>query len=132
MAHYLNGNPADARPENPPHGTSPAVERCEPIADATSHLPAATPGELAQSAFLNLAIRFEGFRHEWHMAAIARDASVVRESLVAEARKTIEKDRRLAGIKDFVRVDLPRHPTISDLQLVLQPDGRARPPSLKD
>lgn len=107
------------------------LEQHRAVSSATSHLPAKVRGGLAQSSFLNLAIRFERFRHDWHMAAIARDASVLRDFLAAEARRIIGGSRHIKGIKDLVRVDLPRHPTIAELELLLQPDGKTRPPSLK-
>lgn len=103
-----------------------AIEQHRLISAATSHLPAKVRGEIAQSASLNLAIRFERFRHDWHLAAMARDASTLRGSLTAEARQISGAKPDLKGIRDLVRVDLPRHPTIAELELVMQPDGKAR------
>jgi hypothetical protein len=77
---------------------------------------------LSVDAFLRLAVRWESFRSEWHIAAINRDATRFRADLEQRFRQSVGD--RFPGLEPFVRVELPLHPPLQTIEEILDPARR--------
>jgi hypothetical protein len=93
------------------------------LLDAAEALPIALRRRLAQDSFFSLAVAFEVFRSDWHIAAISRDLSVLSTSLDSEVAAVLQARQHVRGAKGFVRVDLPRHVSLDQTRGLIDPDG---------
>jgi hypothetical protein len=85
-----------------------------------------TTGEIAKrvsvDAFSRAAVAFEGFRSDWHIAAINRDSTALRAFLLSSVQAQVQG--RFPALVNRVQVDLPLHPTLQDVTDLLDPLGR--------
>jgi hypothetical protein len=71
--------------------------------------------------FVRAAVAFEGFRSDWHIAAIARDSSALAAHLTTRARNAVGQNPVLATL---ISVDLPKHPTLTQVADLLDPQHK--------
>jgi hypothetical protein len=90
---------------------------------AARALPVALRRRLAQDSFFSLAVAFEVFRSDWHIAAVSRDLSVLANSLDSEVASVLSGRQHIRGAKAFVRVDIPRHLSLEQTRGLIDPDG---------
>jgi len=79
---------------------------------------------VSRDAFFRLAVRWEPYRSDWHIAAATRDPSQLRTTLAEEVDKALSGRPGLAQCRPFVRVLLPAHPTLEQVTQLLDPAGR--------
>jgi hypothetical protein len=75
---------------------------------------------LCEDAFLRAAVGWEGFRSDWHLAAINRDSGELAKVLSEKVRLGIRPE----ALAKYVRVELPKHPTLEEISRLVDPDGR--------
>jgi hypothetical protein len=78
---------------------------------------------LCEDAFLRAAVGWESFRSDWHIAAINRDGTRFREDLKVTIDRLLDS-RRYSAFKKYVHIALPTHPTLNELQDLLDPSHR--------
>lgn len=77
---------------------------------------------IAVDAFTRAAVGFEGFRSDWHIAAINRDSTEFKAFLTAKIeRVAVGAYPNIAG---KIEVNLPRHPKLEEITELLDPRGR--------
>lgn len=83
-------------------------------------------GDLAKrvsiDAFQRAAVAFEGFRSDWHVAAINRDSGHFKADLVQRVEQSVTG--RWKGLAGLVQIDLPKHPSLGIIRSLLDPDGQ--------
>jgi hypothetical protein len=83
-------------------------------------------GRLAQrasmDALMRLAVAYERFRSDWHVAAITRDASNFNRSQQNRAEEALKGDSRRQLVA-YLALGLPIHPTLADVGAILDPNG---------
>lgn len=79
---------------------------------------------VSRDAFFRLAVRWELFRSDWHIAAATRDPSHLRTTIAAEVDKALSARPELTECRPFVEVHLPAHPTLEQTRRLLDPAGR--------
>lgn len=94
------------------------------VSQSVEHHPVALRGGVSKDAFLRLAVRWEVFRSDWHIAAAARDATRLRMTIAAEVDKALAGRPGLAECRPYVQVGLPVHPTLRQTRRLLDPSGR--------
>lgn len=77
----------------------------------------------AQDVFLRVAVRFEVFKSDWFVAAVNREPRRFRIHLTESARKRVRGGADLKPLADRVEVRLPAHPTLSEVDDLLNPHG---------
>ena len=86
-----------------------------------------TAGPLAKrgttDAFTRIAVAFEGFRSDWHIAAINRDSQALQGKLLGYAQGQL-KAGAYPELEQRVRVDLPTHPPLDLIRKLLDPIDR--------
>jgi hypothetical protein len=86
----------------------------------------ASTGALAKratvDAFTRVAVAFETFRSDWHIAAINRDSSTLQSKLTSYVHDQL-KSSRYPSLASRVRVSLPAHPPLDLIQEILDPQG---------
>jgi hypothetical protein len=72
-------------------------------------------------AFLNVAIGWESFLSDWHIAAINRDSS----AFVSDLQQRVEQSvtGRWPGLKGKLNLSIPKHPSLDLITEVLDPEG---------
>jgi hypothetical protein len=80
--------------------------------------------QISIDVFLRVAVGFESFRSEWHIAAINQDASKFREAVQTSLRKSAAGAWEYRGAADLVSVDLPRYPSVGAIRSIVDPLGR--------
>jgi len=93
------------------------------LLEAAKAVPIALRRRLAQDSFFSLAVAFEVFRSDWHIAAVSRDLSTLSKSLGSEVAGVLAGRQHLRGAKAFVRVDIPRHVSLEQTRGLIDPDG---------
>lgn len=93
------------------------------LLEAAKALPIALRRRLAQDSFFSLAVAFEVFRSDWHIAAVSRDLSVLADSLDNEVAGVLAGRQHVRGAKAFVRLDIPRHVSLEQTRGLIDPDG---------
>jgi hypothetical protein len=73
-------------------------------------------------AFTRIAVAFETFRSDWHIAAINRDSTAFRAMLGDRATASVRAGR-FPALADHVRVELPSHPPLALIRDILDPQG---------
>lgn len=97
-----------------------------------------TSGALAQraamDAFTRLAVSFERFRSDWHIAAITQDAGRFRDTQRHRVKVALEETDRAALVPYLPpALTLPLHPTLEQVAGVLDAEGsNLSIPSVKD
>jgi hypothetical protein len=85
-----------------------------------------TAGPLAKratiDAFTRIAVSFEAFRSDWHIAAINRDSSELQKKLATYASSLV-KSSTYPMLAPRVRIDLPTHPALEVIRELLDPQG---------
>lgn len=79
---------------------------------------------VSRDAFFRLAVRWELFRSDWHIAAATRDPSQLRTTIAKEVDKAFSARPELTECRHFVEVHLPAHPTLELTRRLLDPAGR--------
>lgn len=79
---------------------------------------------VSRDAFFRLAVRWELFRSDWHVAAATRDPSQLRTTIATEVDKALSGRPELTECRPFVHVQLPAHPTLEQTRRLLDPAGR--------
>lgn len=74
-------------------------------------------------AFLRLAVGWEVFRSQWHMAAINRDSSAYRLDVERRFRASI-RSGRFGELDPFLHVVLPAQLSVATVRRLLDPLGR--------
>jgi hypothetical protein len=107
FAHEVNASLADWR------ATRQAVGDGGPLAQRAS-----------MDAFTRLAVAYERFRSEWHVAAITRDATEFKASQRRRVEAALKETRR-DGLVAYlpVALALPLHPTLDEVAKLLDPSG---------
>lgn len=77
----------------------------------------------AQDVFLRVAVRFEVFKSDWFIAAVNREPRRFRVHLTESARKRVRSGADLKPLADRIEVRLPTHPTLSEVDDLLNPHG---------
>lgn len=77
----------------------------------------------AQDIFLRVAVRFEVFKSDWFIAAVNREPTQFRVHLTESARKRVRSGADLKPLADHIEVRLPAHPTLSEVDDLLNPHG---------
>ena len=72
------------------------------------------------NAFLRIAVSWEVFRSDWHIAAINRDSSTFRPSVDRRFRESV-RSGKFAPLERFVSLQLPQHLTIAAVRALLDP-----------
>jgi hypothetical protein len=78
----------------------------------------------SMDAFTRMAVAYERFRSEWHIAAITRDASsfvAAQLRRVAAALEETDRDQLLPYLP--AGLALPKHPTLKEVGDILDPSG---------
>lgn len=73
-------------------------------------------------AFLNVAIGWESFLSDWHIAAINRDSSAFVADLEARAEASLI-GRGWTGLRGRVTLSIPKHPSLDLVRDLIDPDG---------
>lgn len=73
-------------------------------------------------AFTRVAVAFERFRSDWHIAAIARDATTFKQSQLTRVESALTETKR-AVLIPYIRVELPPHPTLAQVEELLDASG---------
>lgn len=79
---------------------------------------------VSRDAFFRLAVRWELFRSDWHIAAATRDPGQLRSTMAAEVDKALSGRPGLAECRPYVHVSLPAHPSLEQTRRLLDPAGR--------
>lgn len=74
-------------------------------------------------AFLRVAVAWEGFRSDWHLAAINRNTAAYRADLERRFGEHV-RSTRFANIEPFVQVVIPRQLDLARVRDLLDPLGR--------
>jgi hypothetical protein len=74
-------------------------------------------------AFVRVAVAWEVFRSDWHIAAINRDSSAYRASTVARFRAST-RDGRFEQLEPYVQITWPAHLSVSTVRRLLDPRER--------
>jgi hypothetical protein len=93
-------------------------DRISLIAGAT--LPLARRATM--DAFTRAAVAFERFRSDWHLAAVTRDANTFKQWQLNRVKAALTETKRVMLIP-YVRVDLPPHPTLAQVEELLDASG---------
>jgi hypothetical protein len=78
---------------------------------------------VSADAFLNVAIGWESFVSDWHLAAINRDSSAFAAHLETRAKNRLRGEFPGLVTEGLVRVDLPKHPSLDLVKTLVDPDG---------
>ena len=85
-----------------------------------------TAGPLAKratvDAFTRIAVSFEGFRSDWHIAAINRDSQGLQAKLGTYTSGLL-KASPYPALASKVRIDLPVHPPLELIRQILDPQS---------
>ena len=79
---------------------------------------------VSKDAFFRLAVRWEVFRSDWHIAAAARDATQLRSTIAAAVDKALSGRSDLVESRQYIDVAIPAHPTLEQTRRLLDPAGR--------
>lgn len=79
--------------------------------------------ELSRDAFFRLAVRWEVFRSDWHIAAVARNTTVLRATAVNRLKQSVKDKEDLKWVAPYLQLDIPRHPTLQQVRDALDPEG---------
>jgi hypothetical protein len=102
-------------------------ELASSLADLTSiHGKVGESGKLAQrasmDAFTRAAVAFEGFRSNWHIAAISRDATAFNKSQRNRVVAALTETDRGVLTAYVPSLALPLHPKLDEIGEILDPD----------
>jgi hypothetical protein len=75
--------------------------------------------QLSVAFFLRMALAFEVFRSDWHLAAINRDSTQLKETLNDKLKARVD-----TALATRVRVELPTHPSLQLIRELLDPSER--------
>lgn len=78
---------------------------------------------IAKDALFRLAVRWELFRSDWHIAAAARDTTRLRETLTDEISKVLAGRAELSESRHYIHVAIPDHLTLEQTRRLLDPTG---------
>ena len=70
-----------------------------------------------------MAVRFEVFKSDWFIAAVNREPARFSNHLTDQVRKRVRGKRDLKPLEDRIEVQLPAHPTLAEVDDLLNPDG---------
>ena len=71
-------------------------------------------------AFVRVAVAWEVFRSDWHIAAINRDSSTYRASLAARFRQSLAGGK-FAQLEPYVQLSWPAHLSVATVRKLLDP-----------
>jgi hypothetical protein len=102
---------------------SDSLENWHVVVDALHAHPLSTQRLVSRDAFLRLAVGWEVFRSDWHIAATAKDTSVFAATGLKGVTDLAKSRRELKGIIPYIRVDIPKHLPLANVKDALDPDG---------
>lgn len=82
----------------------------------------AVAGRASMDAFTRIAVAFERFRSDWHIAAITRDSSAFAASQQRRAEVALDEGKREC-LKPYMTISIPKHPTLEQVEGLLDPAG---------
>ena len=89
----------------------------------TANQPLLLRRAIAKDAFFRLAVRWELFRSDWHIAAAARDTTQLRATFAEEVSKVLAGRPELAEGRQYVHVAIPDHLSLEQTRRLLDPAG---------
>lgn len=93
------------------------------VLDALSEAPISTQRIVSKDAFFRLAVSWEVFRSDWHIAAVAKDTSVLARTFRSDIEKLVKAKSQLKGAVPYLKIDMPKHLPLSDVREAIEPDG---------
>jgi hypothetical protein len=93
------------------------------VIEALHAHPLSAQRSVSRDAFLRLAVGWEVFRSDWHIAATAKDTSVFAATAFKEIIPHAKSRPALKGIIPYIRVDIPKHLPLANVKDALDPDG---------
>lgn len=100
-----------------------SIDEWASVTSAIRHLPARQQSTVSRDAFVRVAVAWEVFRSDWHIAALAKDTSTLADTLDDEIRRRLRNAPSLKSVVPHLRLDIPKHVPLATARALIDPDG---------